>query len=202
MSQYVSPRSCSCASIVLRLGGGGARICTLCLRVCPAGAGRPDVRLLVSSVSGGCCLVCSEMLCEERCKPLYDETLPAELLYWGPLMELRGRAMVLELGGGISRKFPPSGVSAPEWWLPLLMRLSGRVLLMRLSGRLLLTRLSGLVLLARLIGLLKFTTGVLKFVTGVLKFATGVLKFVTGVLKFTTGGGRSVAVEEAGRGMP
>jgi hypothetical protein len=158
---------------------------------------------VVSSPSGGCCLVCSEMLCEERCKPLYDEMLPAELLYWGPLMELRERAIVLELGGGISRKFPPSGVSAPEWWLPLLMRLSGRVLLMRLSGRLLLTRLSGLVLPARLIGLLKFTTGVLKFGTGgVLKFATGVLKFVMGLLKFTTGGGRSVAVEEEGRGMP
>jgi hypothetical protein len=43
---------------------------------------------------------------------------------------------------------------------------------------------------------------VLKFATGVLKFATGVLKFVTGVLKFTTGGGRSVAIEEEGRGIP
>ena len=103
--------------------------------------------------------------------------------------------MVLALGGGMSRKFPPNGVSAPEWWLPLLIRLSGRVLLMRLSGRVLLTRLSGLALPARLNGLLKSTTGVLKF-------ATGVLKFVTGVLKFTTGGGRSVAIEEEGRGIP
>jgi hypothetical protein len=88
-------------------------------------------------------------------------------------MELRGRAMVLVLGGAMSRKLPPNGVSAPEWLSgrALLMRLSGRVLLMRLSGRVLLMRL---VLPARLIGLLKFTTG----------------------------GGRSVAIEEEGRGMP
>jgi hypothetical protein len=105
--------------------------------------------------------VCSEILCEERCKLfLRGEALPAELwreLYEGPLIELRGRAMVLVLGGAMSRKLPPNGVSAPEW-------LSGRALLMRLSGR----------VPARLIGLLKFTTG----------------------------GGRSVAIEEEGRGMP
>ena len=98
------------------------------------------------------------------------------MLYEGPLMELRGRAMVLVLGGAMSRKFPPSGVSAPEWLSgrALLMRLSGRVLLMRLSGRVLLMRLSGRVLPARL----------------------------SGLLKFTTGGGRSVAIEDEGRGMP
>ena len=91
-------------------------------------------------------------------------------------MELRGRAMVLVLGGAMSRKFPPSGVSVPEWLSgrALLMRLSGRVLLMRLSGRVLLMRLSGRVLPARL----------------------------SGLLKFTTGGGRSVAIEDEGRGMP
>jgi hypothetical protein len=176
VAQYVSPKSCSCASTALRLGGlgaseGGARICTLCLRACEAGAGSPEVRLLESSLSGGCCLVCSEILCEERCRLfLRGETLPVELwcrvLYAGPLMELRGRTMVLVLGGAMSRKFPPSGVSAPEW-------LSGRALLMRLSGRVLLTRLSGRVLPMRLLGLLKFTTG----------------------------GGRSVAIEEEGRGI-
>jgi len=105
--------------------------------------------------------------------------LPEELwrvLYEGPLIELRGRAMVLPLGGAMSRKLPPSGVSAPER-LPgraLLTRLSGRVLLTRLSGRVLLTRLSGRVLPMRLLGLLKFAIG----------------------------GGRSVATEEAGRGIP
>jgi len=98
------------------------------------------------------------------------------VLFEGPLMELRGRAMVLVLGGAMSRKLPPSGVSAPE-------RLSGRALLMRLSGRALLTRLSGRVLLMRLSG-------------RVLPMR------LLGLLKFTTGGGRSVASEEAGRGMP
>jgi len=134
-NQYVSPKSSSCASTALRLGGrgangGGGRICKLCFRACPGG-GRPETRLAIGSSPSGCRRVCSDMLCAERCRLLWGETGPLELWrepYEGPPMELRGRCVKVVLGAGMSRKFPLSGVSAPE-------RLPGRALPRRLLGR-------------------------------------------------------------------
>jgi hypothetical protein len=135
-NQYVSPKSSSCASTALRLGGrgangGGGRICRLCFRACPGG-GRPETRLATGSSPSGCCRrVCSDMLCAERWRLLWGETGPLELWrlpYEGPPMELRGRCVKVVLGAGMSRKFELSGVSAPE-------RLPGRALPIRLLGR-------------------------------------------------------------------
>jgi hypothetical protein len=95
------------------------------------GAGRLETRRTeVSSFSGCCRHVCSEMLCAERWSALRGDVVPEELWrvpYEAPPMELRERLAGLLVGAGMSRKLALRGVSTPE-------RLPGRALLMRLLG--------------------------------------------------------------------